>query len=116
MVLFAVFPTHKVVFLPHAQRVTYRYKVLGRVIEKTQVNWNVPWWDRVNNTVLDFKEDDFVLIHHHPNNVMLSVLKPGTPLTTCPPRSVIACTLTLWVSLSLQATLPTPTSGDCRGK
>jgi hypothetical protein len=59
------------------RRVTYRYKVLGRVIEKTQTNWNVPWWDRINNTELDFKVGDLVTIYHHPHNVMLSIFKPG---------------------------------------
>lgn len=71
-----------------SQRVTYRYKVLGRVIEKTQVNWNVPWWDRINNTQLDFKVGDFVTIYHHPHNVMLSIFKPGTtpPIFWCSSR------------------------------
>jgi hypothetical protein len=72
--------TGKVVEIKHhglKRTVTYRYKVMGRVIEKQQTSWDISLWDYINNTVPNFKEGDLVQVHHHPQNVAISVLNPG---------------------------------------
>ncbi|KAL6062841.1 hypothetical protein QOT17_003878 [Balamuthia mandrillaris] len=59
------------------RRVTYRYKIFGRTVERTQEDWNNALFDKLNGTVPDYKVGNEVRVCCHPNNLSLSVLKPG---------------------------------------
>mgnify|MGYP006973219152 CR=1 FL=1 len=75
-------PTFFLVLKPSLKSVKYRYKVIYggtmKTVERTQRTWNYPILDRINDTVVSYKEGEMCgQVHFHPSNAALTILKPG---------------------------------------
>lgn len=53
------------------------YDMGEQVVERTQENWDYPFLDRVNDTVVDYKEGEIYWVSYHPFNAAMSILQPG---------------------------------------